>query len=93
MLQILKNVFLATAAFLVMMGLTGCDQFVAKNFGGDYTVNLPAGEKLVNITWKENALWYLTRPMTDEEEPETYKFKEDSQYGLMEGTVTIIEHK
>ena len=88
----MKKIFAGILAVFLATGLTGCDQFVAKNFGGDYTVKLH-GEKLVNITWKDNQLWYLTRPMKEEDEAETYKLQEDSQYGLMEGTVTIIEHK
>jgi hypothetical protein len=48
--------------------------------------------KLVNITWKEDDVWYLTRPMHSEEVPEEYTFKESSSFGIMEGTMTIKEH-
>ena len=72
--------------------LTGC-QYTAKHFGGDYTIELPAGKKLVNITWKDTELWYLTRDMKEGEEAETYTFQEDSTFDVMEGTVTIIETK
>jgi len=73
--------------------LVGCDQMGAKNFGGNYTIELPKGEKLVNVTWKDSDLWYLTEPMTDEDEPKTYKLNEDSTFGVWEGTVTIVESK
>ena len=36
-------------------------------------------------------MWYLTRPMRDDEEPETHTFEQSSEFGVFEGTVTIIE--
>ena len=44
------------------------------------------------ITWKDGgSLWYLTRPMREDEKPETHVFKQSSSYGIFEGTVTIVE--
>jgi len=63
----------------------------AKNFGGNMTITLPCQQKLVNITWKETELWYLTRPMRADETAETSVFQEDSTYNIMEGKVTISE--
>ena len=88
---------LLSAAVVAMMGLvflSGCtEQERAKKFGGSASLDLPAGTKLVTVTWKEGGnLWYLTRPMRPEETPETYIFKESSSYGIMEGSVTIKEH-
>lgn len=62
-------------------------------FGGDYTLKLPKNEKLVMITWKGDSLWYLTKPMTEDDIAETYKFQESADLGIMEGTVTVIETK
>ena len=50
-------------------------------------------EKLEEITWKDDSLWYLTRPMKEDEEAETHTFRQDSEWGVFEGTVTIIERK
>lgn len=88
----MKKLFISIALIGVLL-LTGCDQWIARNFGGDYTLELPKGEKLVNITWKDNSLWYLTEPMEDNYEPQTYKFKEDTSFGVLERTVTIIESR
>ena len=44
-------------------------------------------------TWKESGLWYLTRPMRENEKAEIFIFQEDSQYGIMEGKVIFIETK
>ena len=75
------------------LGLTGrTQQTMTREFGGDMTIELEPGEKLEEITWKdEDSLWYLTRPMREDEEPETHVFKESSAWGILEGTVTIIE--
>jgi len=61
--------------------------------GGNMTINLKPGEKLVNATWKDTSLWILTRKMRPDDVEETYKFKEDSTFGVLEGTVTIYEYK
>ncbi len=65
----------------------------AKNFGGNGELTLPINEKLVNVTWKDNQLWYLTRKMGDDEKPEVYIFREKSSLGLMQGSFTITEIK
>jgi len=74
-----------------VLALTGCDQWKSRNFGGSYTHELPIGEKLVNVTWKDDTLWYLTRPMTENDKAETYIFQADTVFGVFEGTVTIVE--
>lgn len=79
---------------IIAICLTGCtEQDMAKEWGGTYTMDLPKGEKLMEVTWKDTDLWYLTRPMRDDEEPETYTFREDSEFGIWEGTVIIVESK
>lgn len=72
--------------------LTGC-QAVTRSWGGEMTLDLPADQKLMKITWKDDSLWYLTRPMAPDEVAETYTFQESSNTGLLEGTVTINETK
>ena len=77
---------LSTALF------SGC-QTVTKNWGGDTTINLKPNQKLEEITWKGNSLWYLTRPMTENDIAETHTFQEQTDFGAFEGTVTIVESK
>ena len=62
----------------------------AKNFGGTATYNLPTGERFVNATWKENNLWIVTK--RDTAKPITYTMTEQSNFGVMQGKVVIIEH-
>ena len=79
---------------LVAISLASCTENArVKSFGGEGTLNLPKGQKLVNVTWKESELWYLTRSMDSTDVAETYKFQEESSYGVMEGTYNIVETK
>lgn len=87
----MKKILFASIISTFILVLSGCAQIGAKNFGGSYEIDLPQGEKLINITFKDTDIWYLTRPMREDEKAETYKFKEDSTYGVMEGVITIKE--
>lgn len=78
---------------LLALLLVGCtEQEAAKNFGGSMHMDLPQGRKLVVVTWKEDNLWYLTRPMRKDERAEAYKFEESSSWGVWQGTINIVEH-
>jgi len=73
---------------------TSCTQNeIAKNYGGNLTVEIPKGQKLVNVTWKEDEVWYLTRPMDSTDKAETFTFQEKSSFGVWEGTITLKESK
>lgn len=73
-----------------VLTLTGC-QSATKSLGGSMTLELDPGEKLEEITWKDESLWYLTRPMREGETAETHVFKQSSEFGVFEGTVTVVE--
>ena len=80
------------AVVVVSSLLVGCgSNFAAKNLGGDMTVNLEPNQKLINATWKDDNLWYLTRPMKEGEEAEVLTFQQKSEFGVFEGTVTFVE--
>lgn len=87
-----KKIALALAALILTVSLTGCNA-VTRKFGGTQTIKLEQGQKLVNVTWKDTDLWILTRDMQPNEQPESYRFKEDSNMGILEGTVKLIESK
>lgn len=70
--------------------LTAC-QSATKSFGGTTTLNLDPGLKLEEITWKDDDLWYLTRPMRADEVAETHTFNQSTDFGF-EGEVIVIEH-
>ena len=87
----MKQLILTIVAALLLLSCT--ENSRVKNFGGNGTINLPRGKKLVNITWKETQIWYLTRDMDSNDVAETYTFHEESSFGVLEGTYTIIERK
>jgi hypothetical protein len=79
---------------LFVICLYGCTKNQrAKAFGGSFSIDLPADQKFVMTSWKDNQLWTLTRPKhVDEKIAETYTYQEHSSFGLLQGTVTIKEH-
>ncbi len=89
-----KKVIIFSLLVLMVLSMCGCsDKTMARNYGGESKVDLKPGEKLEEVTWKDNNLWILTRPMREGETAEKYTFTEDSEFGIIEGTVYIIEHE
>ena len=87
----MKKVFLSLVLGMSLLSCT--ENSRVKNWGGEGTIRLPKGKKLVNVTWKETEVWYLTRDMDSNDVAETYQFHEESSYGVIEGTYKIIETK
>ena len=87
----IKTIVLAITIFLAIV-LSGCNA-IARQWGGTTTVDLEPGRKFVDITWKDNSLWVLTKEMDEDDIAETYYFEEDANFGILEGTVIIKEHK
>ena len=87
----MKKLFLAIGVIVMLGSCT--ENSRVKSFGGEGTINLPQGRKLVNVTWKETQVWYLTRPMNSTDVAETYQFHEESSWGMVEGTYNIVETK
>ena len=73
--------------------LTSCENLVTRNFGGSQTIELEKGQRLVEITFKDNDLWILTEPMDSDYVPKTKTFYEDSNLGVMQGKITIVEQR
>lgn len=64
-----------------------------KNFGAAQTIHLPKNQKLVVVTWKNDDLWYLYKPMREDEIPESTTFQENSSFGIFNGKITFVESK
>lgn len=80
------------AVVLMSLTLAGCtENWKAKQAGGTAVYYVEANEKVVNVTWKDEHLWIVTRARKEGEVPETFNFREKSNYGILEGTVKIIE--
>jgi hypothetical protein len=77
----------------VLLAVSCTENSRAKTFGGTMTVDLPPNAKLDSATWKNEELWYLTRPMRTDEVAETWTMQEDSSFGMIEGQVIFKETK
>lgn len=94
-----KKIFIVAVTTCSLFALlTGCgdmEQSIARAYGGTTTIELEPNLKLEEITWKDDDLWYLTRPMREDEEPETHTFTEKGGLGTVfdGGTVIIVETK
>lgn len=89
-----KKIAALLSLLILSLSLCGCtEQSMTREFGGSMELELPANQKLEEITWKDDTLWYLMRPMRDDEEAETHVFQASSSWGVFEGTVTVIEKK
>lgn len=81
-------------SMLLILVITSCtENMKVKEWGGTAEMYLQKGQKLVVMTWKEDNLWILTKPMTDADIAETYTFSEESSFGVFEGTYIIHEVK
>ena len=91
----MKKVSLFICIALVMtLGAFGCsDNFRAKHWGGTMMIDVPKGERVTVVAWKNDELWYMTRPMHEDEKPETWNFREKSSLGILEGGVVLKESK
>ena len=77
---------------MVIFALSSCTKNQrAKSYGGSSTITLEPGKKLITATWKGQNMWCLVRDMKEGESPENYEFKEQSNFGVMNGTVFIVE--
>ena len=81
------------SVMVAVLMLTSCENLVTRNFGGSQTIELEKGQRLVEITFKDNDLWILTEPMDSDYVPKTKTFYEDSNLGVMQGKITIVEHR
>lgn len=80
--------------FLVIMIAPSCsEQGKTRGYGGTMDLELEPNDKLMEITWKDDSLWILTKAMTEDDVAENYKFYEKSSLGVVEGCVNIKEKK
>lgn len=86
----MKKIILLALAALMMVG---CEQYVSREAGGTLTIKIEPGQKLLEATWKNADLWYLTEPMDSDYKPKTKVFQENSLYGVFEGKVIFVESK
>jgi len=88
----MKKVLTLVAIIAFAAAFTSCTENErAKSFGGTMRVDIKKGDRLVEATWKESQLWYLTTKADSGHAPKVYTFQEESSFGMMEGTVIFKE--
>lgn len=88
----MKKTILSISAILVLASCT--ENSRVKSFGGTGTVEIAPTQKFVNVTWKEDELWIITKNRTSADTThDTYNLREKSSYGVLEGTYVITETK
>lgn len=88
----MKRLFFITA-IISLLSLTSCDQYVARQFGGDVDIKVEKGYKVTSATWKGDAIFYFVEPMEEDYKPKVKKFIESSNLGVLESKVIFIESK
>lgn len=90
----MKKFALIIIAIVSLICMSSCtEQIRTRQWGGEMKIDIPAGQELVMVTWKDNDLFYLTRPMAPDYVPVTKTFQESSSWGVLESTVYFVEHK
>lgn len=87
----MTKLLIAALALPFAANAGGLDQVLARRLGGEMVIELDEGQRLVNMAWKdESDLWLLTK-VAPEQEPTVYEFKESTIFGVLEGTIRVIE--
>lgn len=89
--EIVIIIFIISA--LIVLARACSQQSITRNWGGEMDMHLEPNRKLVEVTWKNDNIWYLTKPMTDDDIAEVYEFAESDAIGVFEGTLHIYETK
>lgn len=90
----MRKLVIAAALLMMMLSQTGCtDNTMVRHYGFTKTVALPNGVELLQASWYEDGLWYLTAPMDSGYVPKNKTLTEMSKLGLIEGEVVFIESK
>lgn len=84
------GLLLIGVSLMLLIGVSCTSNQRAKAWGGTMKHEISPDQEFVNITWKGEELWILTKKRTKIEK-ETYYFNEKSSFGMVEGTVILIE--
>lgn len=89
----MKKVILILMLLVCVFLFSSCTSTSHLSLGGKIELDLPEGEKLLDISWQssQSSLWILTTVREKDEEPKEYYFY---QWGgiIQSGGLTIKEH-
>lgn len=90
----MKKIIFAVLFLAAVLTFSACTENQrARNFGGEMTIKLEPGQKLMMATWKGEDLFYLTEPMEADYTPKTKTFYENSSFGVLQTTVNFVESR
>lgn len=87
-----KKTALILVLLICIFLFSSCTSTGCLSLGGKTELDLPEGEKLLDISWQSNSdLWILITAREENEKPKTYYFY---QWGgiIQSGGLTIKEH-
>ena len=79
----MKKLILAVALIAIATSCT--ENSRARKWGGTEEITLNKNEVLINVTWKGDQMWVLTRDTITK----TNHFREHSAWGVLEGEVIL----
>lgn len=78
--------YLLLVALAILSVFSSCtDNQMARNYGGTEEVTLQPNHVLLNVTWKQDDMWIITRDTTTN----ISYVQEKSSWGLLEGTIVL----
>jgi len=80
----LFNFLLLSLMVVAFFTLNSC-QTCTRQFGGTTEIKLEQYQEFINVTWKDNNIWVLTKNT----QTNNYDFFEYSNFGVLQGKVII----
>lgn len=89
----MKKIVLIVCVVLGLVISSCTQQQRARQFGGTQVIQVPAGQKVMMATWKNDDLFYMTEPMDSDYVPKTKILAESASWGVLESTVKFVESR
>ena len=89
----MKKILFILTCIVGMFSISCTEQQRVRNFGGTMTIDVEPGQEVMMATFKDEDLFYMTRPMSEDYVPTTKKLVESSSFGVLESTVIFKEYK
>lgn len=81
----MKKYLLLVALAISSVCFSCTDNQMARNYGGTEEITLPKNHQLLNVTWKEDDMWVISKDTITN----ICYAHEKSSFGILEGTIVI----
>jgi hypothetical protein len=89
----MKKLFLLLVTAATLSSISCTEQQRARHYGAHTEIQVNPGYKLLEVTWKDDDLWMFIEEMDSDYVPKTKIFKEESSFGIIEGSITFKESR